>query len=55
MTFGNHYNTLAWQCMRFEVQEVEIESIRNNCFTEVRSSSKEGSNLRLIDGCITEL
>ena len=27
----------------------------NNCFTEMRSGSEEGSYSRLIDGCITQL
>jgi len=28
---------------------------KNNCFTEMRSGSEEGSCLRLVDGCITQL
>ena len=28
---------------------------KNNCFTEMRCGSEEGSCLRLIDGCITQL
>ena len=28
---------------------------KNNCFTEMRSGSKKGSYLGLIDGCITQL
>ena len=28
---------------------------KNNCFTEMRSGSEEGSCLRLTDGCITQL
>jgi len=28
---------------------------KNNCFTEMQSGSEEGSYLRLIDGCITQL
>ena len=28
---------------------------KNNCFTEMRSGSAEGSHFRLMDGCITQL
>ena len=28
---------------------------KNNCLTEMRSGSEEGSYLRRIDGCITQL
>ena len=28
---------------------------KNNCFTEIRSGAEEGSHLRLMDGCITQL
>jgi len=31
------------------------ERCKNNCFTEMRSGSEEGSYVRLMDGCITQL
>jgi len=37
------------------IKEVAPSQFKNNYFAEIRSGSEEGSCLRLIDFCITQL
>ena len=46
----------TWETSQIEsCTERYSSELKNTCFTEMRSGSEEGSHLRLIVGCITQL